>query len=330
MKLMTSMMLAAAALLSACGGGGTTEPQVDLSPEAVTQSDGPAILSAPQQIVVGGSTISATAVMPKNYAQATGYEIPADQQGAYVEFQTTAPIDWSTVTLQAFARTRPGQADVMNTSGLPVRPSSGNPLAAYVFIGNQIGQQSLALKVKVGTAAAKWLRLRDSTCGYTHMVVTPTGLSCGANGPSAHPIFMPREDFSGISAALQTLLYRADGTTTENEVMTGMMTYGETDKIQARNGFSLLDAKRYLATRGYTASGYKVFEKQDYIGLLTEPGMGLISLLQIDGYKYFVWITAADDTYLYLASPHFGNLAISWANVPSEVVVMTVSSTPPQ
>lgn len=328
MKIKTGLMLVAAALLlSACGGGGSTAPQSDLSPYAVTQSDGPAILSAPQQIVIDGSTLSATAVTPKSYAQPSGYSVPVDQQGSYVEFHSTAPIDWNTVTLIAFARTAAGQAEVLDTSSKTVRPSSGNRLAAYLFMTNPIGQQFLAVKVKVGNSAPKWLRLQDSTCGYTHMVVSPSGLSCGANGPSAPPVFMPREDFSGIAAALQTLLYRADGTTTENSVITGMMTYGETDKIQARKGFSLLDAKRYLASRGYVAAGYKAYAKQDYIELLSQTGLGLISLVYIDGYQYFVWITSADDTYLYLASPHFGNLALSWVNAPSELTVLTISPT---
>lgn len=326
MKKIAGLILAATAWLSACGGGGgSSDSPADVSPSAVTASDSQAILAAPTQVTVNGISISATAWLPSGNAQPDGHAVPSDQQSAYVELRASNTIDWSTVQLHGFAKTVSGQAQVMNTAVASVRPSAGNDRVAYLFIGNQMGQQSLALKVAIGGQTAQWLRLQDNHCGYTHPVSTSRGLFCGVNGPAMPGVFMQHDDFSGTAAIVQSMLYRDDGVTTEADAMNGMMTYGETDKIKARGGFSLLDVKRYFVARGYVIGGYKMTTRQHYFDMLSQADMGLIVMMPIDGYLYTLWLTAADDSYVYLASPHFGNLAVPWGSIPAELIALLVA-----
>ena len=70
-----------------------------------------------------------------------------------------------------------------------------------------------------------------------------------------------------------------------------MFANGDREKIMAQ-GFSLLDMKRFLDARGYTADGFRVpLEK------LEEVGVPAIVLINLKGYKHFVvikGITARD------------------------------------
>jgi predicted double-glycine peptidase len=92
-------------------------------------------------------------------------------------------------------------------------------------------------------------------------------------------------DFSCGSAALATLLrYQYDRPVTEAQIFKAMYAAGDQAKIQ-KVGFSLLDMKRYLASQGFHANGYRVslgeFEK------LNSPG---IALVKNGSYLHFVVI----------------------------------------
>ena len=65
-------------------------------------------------------------------------------------------------------------------------------------------------------------------------------------------------DFSCGSAALATLLtFHYDRPTTEIQVFQKMWNRGDRKKIQ-KNGFSMLDMKRYLESLGMAADGFKI------------------------------------------------------------------------
>ncbi len=65
-------------------------------------------------------------------------------------------------------------------------------------------------------------------------------------------------DFSCGSAAVATLLtFQYGQPVSEQEVFQEMYARGEQAKIQ-REGFSLLDMKRFLASRGFLADGYEL------------------------------------------------------------------------
>lgn len=92
-----------------------------------------------------------------------------------------------------------------------------------------------------------------------------------------------RYDFSCGSAALATLLtYHYGATVSEAQVFEAMYKAGDKEKIQ-REGFSLLDMKRFLTSIGVKADGFEM-----NIDQLTETGIPVIALIDVGGYKHFV------------------------------------------
>ena len=114
-------------------------------------------------------------------------------------------------------------------------------------------------------------------------------------------------DYSCGSAALTTVLnYFLGEDLQENEVMEGMLQHGEKDKIVQRRGFSLLDMKRYVATRGFKGAGFKA-ELQD-LADLRQPGLVTI---QYGGFKHFVVFRELRDGHIYLADPSAGKISFT-------------------
>jgi len=90
-------------------------------------------------------------------------------------------------------------------------------------------------------------------------------------------------DFSCGSAALATLLrYHYGEALSEQDVFLGMWRDGDRAAIR-RVGFSLLDMKRYLASKQMTADGFRV--SLDQVAKAGVPG---IALINVGGYRHFV------------------------------------------
>ncbi len=65
-------------------------------------------------------------------------------------------------------------------------------------------------------------------------------------------------DYSCGSAALTTLLNGYVGTQlNEQQTMSGLLRYGEYERIIERRSFSLLDMKRFVAALGMESGGYR-------------------------------------------------------------------------
>lgn len=112
-------------------------------------------------------------------------------------------------------------------------------------------------------------------------------------------------DISCGAAALATIFdYFYDETFTEQSVMEDMMKLGDSDKIQ-KEGFSLLEMKRYAEQLGYVSNGYRL----DDVRRLTRLEIPVIGLVNIRGYNHFVVIKAVVGDKVYLADPAFGNSA---------------------
>lgn len=108
-------------------------------------------------------------------------------------------------------------------------------------------------------------------------------------------------DFSCGSAALATLLhFHYNDPHTERDTFVGMWNGGDQAAIR-RLGFSLLDMKRYLATRGVTADGYRV--SVDQIARARVPG---IALVDVSGYKHFVVVKGVEGGSVLLGDPSLG------------------------
>jgi predicted double-glycine peptidase len=113
-------------------------------------------------------------------------------------------------------------------------------------------------------------------------------------------------DFSCGSAALSTLLsfhYRFP--VDEQTVFEEMFAQGEQEKIK-KEGFSLLDMKRYLETHGYEADGFEA-----PLAKLASAGIPAIVLINDNGYNHFVVIKGIRDQRVLLGDPSGGTRAMT-------------------
>lgn len=113
-------------------------------------------------------------------------------------------------------------------------------------------------------------------------------------------------DFSCGSAALSTLLtFHYNMPVTEQKVFEAMYALGEPEKIK-KEGFSLLDMKRYLESHGFAADGYEApLEK------LASAGIPAIVLINDNGYNHFVVVKGIRDERVLLGDPSGGTRAMS-------------------
>jgi hypothetical protein len=110
-----------------------------------------------------------------------------------------------------------------------------------------------------------------------------------------------RYDFSCGSAAIATLLtFHYNHTVTEQDVFTKMFAVGDQKTIR-KEGFSLLDMKRYLATLGYRADGFRV--NLDTVNRVKMPAIVLIS---IRGYRHFVVVKGIKGDEVVVGDPAAG------------------------
>lgn len=113
-------------------------------------------------------------------------------------------------------------------------------------------------------------------------------------------------DFSCGSAAIATLLtHHYDTSVDEQTVFGEMYVHGDQAKIQ-HEGFSLLDMKRFLATRGFEADGFKQSLDQ-----LQEARIPAIVLLNENGYQHFVVVKGLQGDRVLLGDPAQGTRVLS-------------------
>lgn len=114
-------------------------------------------------------------------------------------------------------------------------------------------------------------------------------------------------DYSCGSAALVTILNNHLGLpVTEQQAMEGMLEHGESEKIIARRGFSLLDMKRFVASMGLEGNGFRG-ELRD-LRKLTEP---VIVPIDFENFKHFVVLRGVRDGLVFIADPALGHLVVS-------------------
>jgi predicted double-glycine peptidase len=113
-------------------------------------------------------------------------------------------------------------------------------------------------------------------------------------------------DFSCGSAALATLLtYHYGYPISETTAFKAMWDIGDQNKIR-REGFSLLDMQRYLATIGFKADGFQVPLQK-----LFDSKLPAIVLISEKGYNHFVVIKGADDGRVLLGDPSSGTRSVT-------------------
>ena len=112
-------------------------------------------------------------------------------------------------------------------------------------------------------------------------------------------------DYSCGSAELTTLLNGYGGLKlTEQQTMSGLLQYGEYQRIIERRSFSLLDMKRFVTALGLNSGGYRG-EFSD-LAALKQPAIVPITYA---GFKHFVVYKAYKDGRVYLADPALGNIS---------------------
>jgi len=108
-------------------------------------------------------------------------------------------------------------------------------------------------------------------------------------------------DFSCGSAALASLLrFHYDFDVGEENAFRGMWASGDREQIR-KVGFSLLDMKRWLASRGLNADGYQVDLDQ-----IAKTGIPGIALIAIKNYRHFVVVKGVRDGEVLLGDPSAG------------------------
>lgn len=108
-------------------------------------------------------------------------------------------------------------------------------------------------------------------------------------------------DYSCGSAALATLLhYHYDVPVTEAEVFKSMYAVGDKERIR-KVGFSLLDIKKYLSSRGLEADGYRATFEQ-----LAKVNRPAIAVVTIGTYRHFVVIKGVRDGKVLVGDPAAG------------------------
>ena len=158
-----------------------------------------------------------------------------------------------------------------------------------------IGIVALLAALAPGAASADYIWLPDGIrievprksivdLRYTSMVRQRFDLSCGA-------------------AAVATLLnYFYGDKVDEAEVISGAVKVGDKAKIE-KDGFSMLELKRYGEARGYVVQGFKV-TKPDAV---VEIRLPFLTLINSRGYNHFVIVKGVRDNVVYIADPAFGN-----------------------
>ncbi len=114
-------------------------------------------------------------------------------------------------------------------------------------------------------------------------------------------------DYSCGSAALTTLLdFYLGRNFQERQVMEGLLQFGDTEKIVARRGFSLLDMKRLVTALGHPSGGFRAAE-EDLIKL-DHPA---IAPIEYAGFKHFIVVRGVKDNHVYVADPALGNISFT-------------------
>ncbi|MFZ5557882.1 MAG: C39 family peptidase [Pseudomonadota bacterium] len=113
-------------------------------------------------------------------------------------------------------------------------------------------------------------------------------------------------DFSCGSAAVATLLtYHYGSPVDEATVFQAMYSAGDQGKIR-REGFSLLDMKRFLEAGGYKADGVQV--SLDELAKARVPAIALIS---DNGYRHFVVVKGVHQDRVVVGDPAIGTRILS-------------------
>ncbi len=169
---------------------------------------------------------------------------------------------------------------------LPAATSFAVVLAACLLCGETHAQATLDATNLIGVPLKKPVRsMRDIR--YSSIVNQQFDYSCGA-------------------AALATLLKYGYGIDIpETELIRRMMAFS-TPEVVVKNGFSMLDMKKFVETIGLHARGFRV-----NIDALYHLQIPVLVLMNIEGYEHFVIVKHAENERIFIADPALGNRIVA-------------------
>jgi predicted double-glycine peptidase len=164
------------------------------------------------------------------------------------------------------------------------------------------------------TARSVRTRLALFACLLNLVTMLPPPLMAGGRGPVKSLLEMRQDrvvvqqwDLSCGAAALATLLnYQHGDPVSEREIAKGLIQreeyLAEPLLVRAREGFSLLDLKRYVDRRDYQGIGYGQLTLEDLI-----ERAPIMVPVNFHGYNHFVVFRGMRGNRVLLADPAFGN-----------------------
>jgi uncharacterized protein len=121
-------------------------------------------------------------------------------------------------------------------------------------------------------------------------------------------VIVQKWETSCAAAALATVLtFSQNDPVSEKIVAQGMLRSTDPIKVKVRGGFSLLDMKRFVETRGFKGAAYKGLSMEDLLTLQSP-----IVPIDFHGNPHFVVVRGLNTAgEVHLADPAFGNHAMS-------------------
>ena len=143
---------------------------------------------------------------------------------------------------------------------------------------------------------------------YLYTPLGPLRVSVKPQSEVKHRGIVKQEyDYSCGAAVLATLFtYYFGEEVDERSVIRDLFKVGDVKKIKERQGFSMLDLKRYAVMKGYRAVGYRATVED-----LVRLGLPAIVAIDFGNYKHFVIFKGVYNGRVLLADPALGNTVVS-------------------
>jgi predicted double-glycine peptidase len=92
----------------------------------------------------------------------------------------------------------------------------------------------------------------------------------------------------------------------ESDIITSILHRTDPQKVRARGGFSFLDLKRFVESRGYQGKGYAGLSLDELVQL----GIPAIVPVRMQGYDHFVLFRGIRGNRVVLADPAYGTITM--------------------